>query len=253
MKILVLSDLHLEFGDFVPPQVAADVVILGGDIWKRDAGIRWGSTHFPPTRTIYIVGNHEFYGEEYEDVLAACRLAAKETGVAFLENETIELLGVRFIGATLWSDFRLHGVDEELRSMREAQRMINDYRVIRVIDDRGQRRLSPSDTRARHKTSRAFLKSELDQPFSGKTVVLTHFMPAPASIAAKFTGDSVNPYFCSDLQELIEETQPDLWIHGHTHESCDYQIGRTRVVCNPRGYYPHELNPAFDPKLTIEI
>ena len=36
-----------------------------------------------------------------------------------------------------------------------------------------------------------------------------------------------------------------LWVHGHTHSSFDYNIHGTRVVCNPRGYEDHDLNPEY--------
>jgi hypothetical protein len=60
-------------------------------------------------------------------------------------------------------------------------------------------------------------------------------------------------FFLCDVRKLIETAQPALWIHGHTHESCDYQIGRTRVVCNPYGYAGHEVNRAFDPGKCVEL
>ena len=49
------------------------------------------------------------------------------------------------------------------------------------------------------------------------------------------------------------EHQPRLWIHGHTHESFDYQIGKTRVVCNPRGYASIEENHCFRPDYTVVV
>ena len=52
------------------------------------------------------------------------------------------------------------------------------------------------------------------------------------------------------LEPLIKAHQPDLWIHGHTHTSFDYRVGRCRVLCNPRGYrlshMPVPENQAFD-------
>jgi hypothetical protein len=38
-------------------------------------------------------------------------------------------------------------------------------------------------------------------------------------------------------------------VHGHTHSPFDYQVGATRIVCNPKGYSGE--NPNFDPALTI--
>jgi hypothetical protein len=54
------------------------------------------------------------------------------------------------------------------------------------------------------------------------------------------------------MDSFISAFQPDLWIHGHVHDSFDYQIGRTRIVCNPRGYEAH-ANPNFLPALLCRV
>ena len=52
---------------------------------------------------------------------------------------------------------------------------------------------------------------------------------------------------------MIEIKQPSLWLHGHTHESFDYNIKNTRVVCNPRGYINSpDLNKSFNKDLIID-
>jgi Icc-related predicted phosphoesterase len=252
VKLLVLSDLHIEFGDFRPAETGADVVILAGDIWHWAHGLRWAKEQFPTQPMIYVLGNHEFYGHEFHDVVAACRQAAAETGIHFLENDVVVLDGVRFLGAALWTDFALYG--ERDRSMAHARAMMNDFQEIQIRDEKtGQRRFAPSDFLPLHQVSRAFLEAELAKPFSGKTVVVTHYLPSPHSIAAQYAGDPLTPCFCSDLTALIEAAQPDLWVHGHTHDSFDYRIQHTRVLCNPRGYYPRELNPKFRPDLVVEV
>jgi Icc-related predicted phosphoesterase len=88
-------------------------------------------------------------------------------------------------------------------------------------------------------------------PFRGPTVVITHHAPHPNSVNSRFVGDPLNPAFVSDLGDLIARHQPDLWLHGHTHCSGDYRLGRTRVICNPAGY--GRENPAFDPTLVVEV
>jgi len=97
------------------------------------------------------------------------------------------------------------------------------------------------------------LDEELRKPFDGPTVVITHHAPSPRSIAGKFRGNPLNPAFASNLEPIIVAHQPVLWIHGHMHDSFDYRISKTRVVCNPRGYFPNELNPAFDPNFVIQL
>lgn len=255
MRLHIMSDLHLEFGGFTPPAVAADVTVLAGDINKYDLGITWAAEYFPPDRTIYLLGNHEYYGGEFKEVLGACRCKARDLGLHVLENSSVEIEGVRFVGATLWSDFCLDGAGlDQGRAMALAGSMINDFRLIAWNEDNGRsRRFEPSDALAQHKASREFLESEFARPFAGKTVVITHFLPSSGSISPRFAGSPLHAYFCSEFRELIERHQPALWVHGHTHDSCDYQIGRTRILCNPRGYVGHELNPDFDPEMVAEI
>jgi hypothetical protein len=64
-------------------------------------------------------------------------------------------------------------------------------------------------------------------------------------------GNPLNPFFVCDLERLIRERRPKLWIHGHTPSSLNYRIGATNVVCNPFGYAGMEQNSAFDDKLVV--
>lgn len=254
MRLRVLSDLHLEFGDWIPPATDAGVVVLAGDIRQRDQGIRWASRCFLPERTIILAGNHEHYGQIYQEVIADCRTVSAGVGCHFLENDTVVLEGVRFIGATLWTDFALNGDGGlQKRSMIRAQEEMNDFHLIQWDEGEQKRKFQPTDAAMLYHASRRYLEAELSKTFDGPTVVVTHFLPHRKSIAKRFTGSPLNPAFCSDMSALIEETQPVLWIHGHSHDSCDYLVGKTRVVCNPRGYHPDELNPDFDPTLVLEV
>jgi Icc-related predicted phosphoesterase len=51
----------------------------------------------------------------------------------------------------------------------------------------------------------------------------------------------------------MEGERAALWIHGHMHESFDYEVYGTRLVCNPRGYAPEALKPDFRSNWVIEI
>ena len=124
-----------------------------------------------------------------------------------------------------------------------------DYRVIRF---RGEEYLSPSDTLQLHRLHAGWIRHELKKPYSGQTVVVTHHLPLAMSIHEKYQRSPLNPAFASDLSELVREPVA-LWVHGHTHESMDYTLAGTRVVCNPRGYLPLEPNPIFDPELVIGL
>jgi Icc-related predicted phosphoesterase len=84
-------------------------------------------------------------------------------------------------------------------------------------------------------------------------MVMTHHAPSFRSVAPQFRDDLLTAAYASARDDLIERFQPALWAHGHTHVSFDYRIGRTRVVCNPRGYVPDEVNAGFDPGLVIAL
>jgi hypothetical protein len=103
-----------------------------------------------------------------------------------------------------------------------------------------------------HLTGVAWLAQRLAEPFAGPTVVVTHHLPHRECIHPKYEGTRFNPCFASDLDHLVRAPVA-LWVHGHTHESIDFLVNGTRVVCNPRGYLPHEPNPSFDPVGAIEL
>ena len=274
MKIAVMSDLHLELDakcasaplqavpssaiEFSnkPPQPHADLLILAGDVHSGALGIDWVLRHFAMP-AIIIGGNHEPYGHELFRVIRINRERARATNgrITFLERSTWEGTGangerIRVIGATLWTDFRLYGTPGP--SMRVAQERLADFEVINIERGYRLRTLQPVDTTRLHTATLAFLRKELSREFEGTTIVVTHHAPSPRSIARRFRNDPLNPAFASDLEAFIERYEPALWVHGHMHDSFDYRLGRTRVVCNPRGYFPHQLNPDFRPLLVVE-
>jgi Icc-related predicted phosphoesterase len=276
MKLAVMSDLHLEFDskladspdglkkykkslDFYasPSQPDADLLVLAGDIHSGSLGIDWVVRHFT-IPTILIAGNHESYGHELFRTIALNRQKAIATHgrVTFLEKST-HICGlptgekVRFVGVLLWTDFCLYGTPTQ--SMDVAQNEIDDFRAIRIERGYELRLLTAADTVRLHRAALKFLDEELRRPFDGSTVVITHHAPSPHSIAKKFRRDPLIPAFASNLEAMMQTHHPRLWIHGHMHDSFDYCVGETRVVCNPRGYFPDQLNPQFDPNLVIEL
>ena len=270
MRVHVFSDLHLEFGPIALPSEVrsgglADLVLLAGDIHTRRRGPLWAADTFDQPVAM-ILGNHEAYGDNLTAVLAAQRKSAREVSahrqnpVRMLEQETWSLKAadgtpVRVIAATLWPDFALFGAERQARMMDEAQASMNDFQMIQITAGllRQERLLTPSDCLRLHRESRAFIENELAQPFDGVTIVMTHHAPSGRSLPETRHGDPINAAYASDLESLIERTRPQLWVHGHIHACSDYFIGSTRVVCNPRGYFPSHLNPDFDPARVVEL
>ena len=93
----------------------------------------------------------------------------------------------------------------------------------------------------------------LNEPFAGKTVVITHHAPSEKSVHPRYANNLLTPAFASDLEDLMEGDRVALWIHGHTHDVFDYEVYGTRVVCNPRGYLPYEAKNKFNPEWVIEL
>jgi hypothetical protein len=195
-----------------------------------------------------VPGNHEYYGGHLNNTLAKMRRTAQGTQVRVLDGEGVTFGSVRFLGATLWTDFLL--TRNALLAQSEAQARMTDYRRIRTAS---YRRLRPPDTRQAHAAARRFLERSLLEPFDGRTVVVTHHAPSDRSISQRFRAAiHLNAAYASDLEALMGP-EVALWVHGHTHDSLDYKVGETRVVCNPRGYIPYEPNLDFAPGLVVEV
>ncbi len=259
MKILVLSDLHIELAAFDPiTGVDADVIVLAGDIGKGANGISWASEAFKGKPIIYVPGNHEYYGRDILETQALMRIMAKETGVHLLDDGEVIIDDVRFVGTTLWTDFFLYSTDADQKDERltyqsmamvNGQRYLNDFKVIHY----GRLgHFAPRHSVELHEKSLAWLTAKLEEPFDGKTVVVTHHLPSRKSVAERFDGDLLSACFASNLDHLFGKM--DLWIHGHTHDNFDYVANGTRVICNPRGYvkYASAENSDFNSKLVIE-
>jgi hypothetical protein len=236
----------LDLAAFEAPPVDADVIVLAGDIAPGTRGLDWAARHFPHTPCVYVAGNHEFYGGAAPTILTKLRDHARRLGIHFLENAEVAIGGIRFLGSTLWTDFALTG--DRARSIEVARSELNDYRRVRVAPR--YRRLRPEDTWGWHDSSRAWLRSRLTVP--GTKVVVTHHAPSPACLAPQELDQPLSAAFSSNLHDLIVDSAPALWIHGHTHRSGSFGLASTRVVSNQRGY-PGEPDPGFNPSLVVGI
>lgn len=227
MKIHVLSDLHREFHRFDPPETDADVVVLAGDIDLRTAGIEWAATAFD-VPVIYVSGNHEFYGGgDVDSIIADMRLTARRLGVHFLEHDSVVIGDVRFLGATLWTDFALHGQDKAGEVMYCTRQYMADFGGAIA-------RFTPLRSAAMHEAAAQWLANALAEPCDGKTVVVSHHAPHRGSLHKKYEREYASAGFVSDLSRLMGPAA--LWVHGHCHDSFDYAVNGTRVIANPRGY-----------------
>lgn len=291
MKIAIGSDLHLEFGAIALTNTeAADVLILAGDIcMARDfeiietkraeryfAFFEQVAKEFP--QVIYIMGNHEHYnGDVAYSHSILKRHLAKFPNIHVLEKETLELDGVTFVCATMWTNMNnedpvtLHAVKDmmnDFRNVKNSNRMIS--RTVPLYDDgiynvdrkvighkvkEEPAKFSPQDSVDDHKRALDYINHVLMNDDTKKYVVVSHHTPSWQSCAPKWQGDRVmNGAFHTELGDFIAyRPQIKLWVHGHTHDDFDYPIGETRIVCNPRGYIGHENRADSFKLLYVEV
>jgi Icc-related predicted phosphoesterase len=253
MRLHILSDLHLSVAPLEVPRVAADVVVLAGDIARPTEAIAWASGFDAPV--LYVPGNHEFYGGAIDGTVAELRALCAGTNVELLERDEVFVGGVRFLGTTLWTDFRLNG-DAEARdgAMQLAQTLIRDFSRIRR-HAAAPAPFTPADSAELFEAQAAWLSDRLAQPNACPTVVITHHAPSARSVPARFADSPLNPAFASAADRLVDGGRALLWIHGHMHDSFDYVANGTRVLCNPRGYAKDGVNEnaGFDPTLTVDL
>ena len=119
MKIRVLSDLHVNVATWEPPPAEADVVVIAGDIKNGSGGFVWARKHFPDAEIVAILGNHEYYGGALDKTPSVLRQEASRAGVKLLDCDEVVLGKVRFIGCTLWTDFRLNADNPSIQDPRE--------------------------------------------------------------------------------------------------------------------------------------
>ena len=270
MRLLILSDLHIESNHFSPllpdgsrVDANADMVVLAGDIHEGSRGIRWARETFPDKGVVYVAGNHELWDGHWTRTLDDMREAANKFDVDFLEADGIDAGGVRFLGCSLWTDFHLFNATDNMAALKCAKSNMNDYRYIKISRTAETHKIKgkflvPELTAIRHAASVQWLEGKLAKGEHAKTVVITHHAPSGQSVPAHFKADLTSAGYASDLERLLGKSR--LWIHGHTHTSNDYEIqgtgGSTRIISNPRGNMKKNgsfENALFNPSFVVDV
>ena len=254
MKAQIFSDLHLDVYPIKPITIVpgVDLVIVAGDVCE---GVLRAFEHLRQIvpmdiPIVMVLGNHEFYRRFILDELTLALAHAGTFNLHILNGTALELAGVRFVGATLWTDYGIFGEANQARVMNACAKGMNDHRLI-GWQKKPWLRFRPQEAALLHHRSKAAITETLAAPFAGPTVVVSHHAVHWDSIHPQFRSDLVTGAFVSDLSELIETYQPTLWVHGHVHNSSDYLVGKTRVLCNPHGYGTENLS--FDGALVVEV
>jgi len=257
LKINLLSDIHLEFDDLVLP--GGDILILAGDVCEaknlkqeKYQDFFFNNMH-KYREVLYVLGNHEHYGSRIQKTWHTV-VDYMPGNVTVLENESRQIDDVLFVGATLWTDFN----NLDPLTMWHCGQAMTDYKHINMFDPvkNVYHRLTTEFTAQLHYESKKYIEQVAQENPDKKIVVITHMCPHPGSIHAVYKHDNLmNGAFTSNLEQLIV-ANPNIkvWCHGHTHHPFDYQVGETRILCNPRGYAGYEQRAReFDVNFSFEV
>jgi predicted phosphodiesterase len=267
VKIQLLSDLHLEANpDFLPqPAAQADLLVLAGDVGSYQANSRlpdsdFGLGRFAPANgwpcpVLYVPGNHEYDALDFDATHTRLRKTCERLGITWLERETRVIGGVRFVGTTLWTDFDALAAEQPdttrlLKAREKAFRAANFYLAKAATTRGGELMLAPQ-WRELGLQCQGWLRAALDEPFDGRTVVVTHFAPSLHSADPRYGRVPGTAGFCNALDALFDRA--DYWLHGHLHCPQDYRVGRCRVVANALGYAAKGEQAFFRPDFTLDV
>lgn len=242
MNIAYASDLHLEFGEIEAERfdVCAGVLVLAGDIMTVKNRNRYidffQMVGHKFDKVFYVLGNHEHYGETFQKTADRAREILPDN-VILLDDEDYIYEGVKFIGGTLWTDFN----DNDYFAKQKAKDKMNDFHVIKWREaDGNYKKFHPMNAMEAHLRTKRYIDAALLEG-NEKKVVITHHLPTFDAVAERFRPmKDLNGAYATNLDEFIFHHEPAAWFFGHTHDAYDGNIGRTRVVCNPRGYVHYE-------------
>lgn len=245
----IISDLHLEHrnADQYPKLTpTAPILILAGDIgWPEHLRAFFSSICSLYDYIIYVPGNHEYYDKNSHKTEIDTKIVGivnEYENIVFLNNECIELCGMRFVGSTLWSH-------------PATSIGLNDFKHIQIKNSYGIKHPIDLDIFWEwNKQALDYLRNNVHE----NDVVITHFMPqthealAASGFKSKYPkNDTATHYYGNEgLNDVFAKAA--LWVSGHTHESFDVEFHSTRWVCEPLGY-PQEnekknVNNATQPK-----
>lgn len=235
MRIQIASDLHCEhYQDYeydllakfpIPSDSKTIDLFLAGDIFQASAFSEQETSRLfnffcrKYRKVFYLPGNHEYYGSNPSQTLDKIRILSKHDdriNLNVLSNSKIFISHYgRILGGTLW-------FPENPNYIWHKNNM-NDFNLIKnfvpwVFDENIE------------------LVKFLDKNLRPNDIVMTHHLVHKKSIPKNFINSPLNMFFMTELEGLIRERKPKLWIHGHSHVPVDYKLGSTRIISNPYGY-----------------
>jgi len=252
MTFQYVSDLHLEFPknrEFLaahPIEPVADVLLVAGDIVpfcemeKHHDFFDYLSDNFE--KTYWVPGNHEYYGFDLADKCGTFNEAIRHN-VFLVNNMSLVIHEIKLIFSSLWSRI-------SKGNAATIQQQLNDFRNINYKN----KPLTVADYNGYHKESLHFLERELSLSMHPKKVVVTHHVPTFRNYPANYLDSPISEAFATELDDLIESTQPVYWIYGHHHYNTrDFNIGNTWLLTNQLGYVDNGEHYNFQNTKTFSI
>lgn len=241
MQIQLISDIHIErgFNYRLIKNTGSDVLVLAGDVGVGVHLTNRVLQHFADIfpYVIYVFGNHEFYSSDMNHTKTQIKESVYHlSNVHILDASSVIINNVKFVGATLWTNFK----NGDPNVIWESSRYISDFQYI----SKNGKPFTPMDAINEFTRDAAFIKSEVSSTRDMQCVVVTHFLPSFACIASQYRDSgNLNYYFASELgNEIAMMDNVPFWMFGHTHYNIDVTIGQTRCIANPYGYHNSEIS-----------
>lgn len=242
LNIGVYSDLHIEHSFYSFDDLSKlDILVLAGDIASYDTIERFFEElrkNAPKLTVLYVLGNHEYYGMVYQQATQFYKEICLKYNITLLDNESIVINNVLFLGSTLWSNFQLTSF--KVDAMSWAEHNVGDCFYIKWQDKNAIRPFTSNDMLNNFNASYEFLYRSLEETHKHyrKIVVISHFLPSSHVLSNEYKGntDSLirSSYWCNELPNLYQYA--DYWIYGHSHHNINKQTGKTKFISNQRGY-----------------
>jgi len=230
MKIQLLSDVHLEYQDFIPPYPSADYLFLAGDIGKyymKNYLIFLSYVNDNWKRVYYVLGNHEYYVKKsmnrVEEIYKKLIDSYPNITLMLKDEEVLEDFNI--YGCTLWSS-------------PTSTTGLNDFSKIWVKHDERKHRITLDEFKNLNDNHANWLKNQIICP--ERKIFLTHFSMKTLSV------ENYNNYFYNNI-----DINDGVNLHGHTHVSCDRYINGMRCISNQLG--DKDEKACFDYNCSFEI
>lgn len=248
ISIRVVSDIHLEIDrplnweEIICPidhPTNKKILILAGDIGYPGTEIykkflKYVSEKFD--HVLLIAGNHEYYHKGHMDKIERkIHTICKACGITCLQNRSVVINNVKFIGATGWS--KLH---HDVKPFIDND---NDFKYIHNMTFEKFNRLHMQDLQ--------FIKDEVENS-PHPVVVITHHAPSHRMAKTEFKNSIWQSKNVFDHEDNIKPPII-LWINGHTHYS-NHEIleNGIHLYSNAHGFRSKEKT-GFDKEKVIEI